>query len=89
MDLMSPERIKALRLSSGRTLAEFAKLVGVSISAVSSWETGRGHPRYPAQERLNEIADDLASGNLKPLLAPVEASPVRRGPRQPKESRTA
>lgn len=85
MVMFTADDIRKLRLTLGMTLAEFGALVGKTESAVSSWETGRSHPRFEAIRIINGLADDLRRGKLKPL----KPAPVRRGPRQPKESSSA
>ncbi len=40
----APEEIRKLRKDAGLKREEFADVFGVSVSAVSSWETGRRMP---------------------------------------------
>jgi putative transcriptional regulator len=46
--------IKEIRKQLGMTSQEFATVVGVSISTVSRWETGRSKPSKLATTRINE-----------------------------------
>lgn len=42
---MDKKKIKKIRLSKGLNQKEFAEVLGVSIVAVSQWETGTREPR--------------------------------------------
>jgi len=46
-------RLRTWRSDAGITLREFAKGVGLSISAVSAWETGT---RFPSGEHLGRLS---------------------------------
>ncbi len=70
--------IRALRLAMGNTQAEFGEKLGVPVSTVSNWETGRSHPRFAAMAKLNELA------NQEHEIPAVPTTPIRRGPRMPK-----
>ncbi len=52
-----PERIKQLRLEAGLTRRQLADYVGVSISAVSCWETGSRE--VPTGNNLVKLAEAL------------------------------
>lgn len=53
--------VKKIRLLSGKTRQEFARIIGASSESVKSWETKRRNP----------------SGTAKKLLALIEADPQR------------
>ena len=44
-EFFGAEDVKALRVRLGCTQEEFAKIVGVTVAALSRWETGRAAPR--------------------------------------------
>lgn len=50
-----PENIKQARLAAGLTQMQLAKRVGVTLQAVSEWETGKSGPH----KRLPRIAAAL------------------------------
>jgi len=50
---MSAERIKQLRKQMGYTQVAFADTLGVSVSTIAMWETGK---RYPSFKHLNEMS---------------------------------
>lgn len=60
--------IKKARLIAGMSQADLAKATGVSIGAVSQWETGRCKPNV---RRLKRIAEALSTTTDK-LLADEE-----------------
>ena len=41
---MNPERIKLLRKQNGYTQVELAKKLGIGVSTVAMWETGKRTP---------------------------------------------
>jgi transcriptional regulator with XRE-family HTH domain len=45
-------RLKALRASSGRSLEELGRELGVHFTTISSWERGRSRPNYRTLARL-------------------------------------
>lgn len=49
---LSPKLIKKLRSRLGLTQPELALLVGVSLSAVGFWESGRVRPRREMREKM-------------------------------------
>jgi DNA-binding transcriptional regulator YiaG len=51
----TPKLIKRLR--GQRTLTEFADLIGISVEALSSWESGQLGPDNLQMKKLSEIAD--------------------------------
>ena len=50
-----PADIKSIRLKLGRSQAEFALMIGVSVATLQNWEQGRRVPEGPARALL-EIA---------------------------------
>lgn len=49
------EDIREIRRHLKCTSQELATLLGVSVSTVSRWETGKNHPSKLAQSKLKEI----------------------------------
>jgi DNA-binding transcriptional regulator YiaG len=84
---ISPGLIKKLRKRLGITQGELATLVGVSTSAVGSWEYGKAKPEGRNREGLvalrklgrRDLAGILAT---KAAEAPREAKGRARGPRK-------
>ena len=60
-DEESKHEIKRLRLALGLTQERFARELGVTLSTVSRWETGRSQPSALAQRRLEELLQKLES----------------------------
>ncbi len=50
------EKIKQFRLELGLNQLQFAELLGVVVSAVSSWETARRVPRIGYMKQMVELA---------------------------------
>jgi putative transcriptional regulator len=44
--------VKAIRRRIGKSQAEFARLIGVSVNALQDWEQGRRQPEGPARALL-------------------------------------
>jgi putative transcriptional regulator len=66
---MPPRDIRAIRLGLDKSQAEFARMIGVSVSTLQNWEQGRRHPEGPARallrvtaENPNAVAHALKSG---------------------------
>ncbi|MBW1912504.1 MAG: helix-turn-helix domain-containing protein [Deltaproteobacteria bacterium] len=62
----NPADIKGIRQKLKKSQAEFALMIGVSISTLQNWEQGRRRPDGPAQallkiaaERPDAVIDDL------------------------------
>jgi len=53
MNENSPLDVKSIRSKTGFKQSEFAKLIGVSLSLVESWEQGRRFPTGPASKILS------------------------------------
>ena len=59
---LTPEAIRATRLRLGLTQEQFARELGVTLSTVSRWETGRARPRGLALRRIHEVRAGESSG---------------------------
>lgn len=65
---VQPAEIKAIRQKLGKSQAEFALMIGVSVSTLQNWEQGRRRPEGPAQALLKvaaehpEVVADALSG---------------------------
>lgn len=70
------EKIQALRKERGLTQEEFAKMIFVSRTAVSKWETGRGIPSMDSLQMIAKIfnltLDSLISADEIILVAKNE-----------------
>jgi putative transcriptional regulator len=60
----SPLDIKAIREKLHKSQAEFARMIGVSVSTLQNWEQGRRKPERPAKALLQ-----VASKNPKAVVA--------------------
>ena len=58
--------IKTFRLREDMTQSELAKLVGVSRTAISSWEIGRTEPSIGDIEKLSEVFGCLKTDLIGP-----------------------
>jgi transcriptional regulator with XRE-family HTH domain len=47
--------IKAARVNAGLTIAAVAKELGVAVSTVKNWESGKSYPKPPQIDRLCEL----------------------------------
>src|SRR5262249_38126064 len=63
----SPLDVRAIREGLGRSQAEFARMIGVSLSTLQNWEQGRRRPQGPARALLQ-----LASHNPEAVTAALE-----------------
>lgn len=52
MTIEEPVDVKSIRTAAGMKQNEFAKLLGVSVSLVQSWEQGRREPSGTARRIL-------------------------------------
>jgi putative transcriptional regulator len=48
--------VKAIRQGLGKSQAEFARMIGVSVSTLQNWEQGRRRPEGPARALLRVAA---------------------------------
>jgi putative transcriptional regulator len=53
---LKPVDVKAIRSKLGVSQAEFASMIGVSLSTLQNWEQGRRRPEGPAQALLKVAA---------------------------------
>ena len=73
---LSPGLIKKLRARLGITQGELATLVGVSTSAVGSWEYGKAKPERRNREALVALRK-LGKREVAGILATKVAKPAR------------
>jgi putative transcriptional regulator len=52
----APVDVRAVRRRLGKSQAEFARMIGVSVSTLQNWEQGRRRPVGPAQALLRVAA---------------------------------
>jgi putative transcriptional regulator len=52
----APVDVKAIRQRLGVSQAEFARLIGVSVATLRTWEQGRRRPEGPARALLKVAA---------------------------------
>ena len=52
----APVDVKAIRGRLGKSQAEFARMIGVSVATLRNWEQGRRRPEGPARALL-KVAD--------------------------------
>jgi putative transcriptional regulator len=53
-----PADVKAIRRKLGRSQAEFALMIGVSVATLQNWEQGRRRPVGPARALLKVAASN-------------------------------
>src|SRR5947209_879275 len=51
-----PVDVKSIRRRLGKSQAEFAHMIGVSVSTLQNWEQGRRRPEGPARALLKVAA---------------------------------
>jgi transcriptional regulator with XRE-family HTH domain len=59
------ERIKGLRTRLGLSQHEFALRVGVTVTAISHWETGRRSPDYERRLKLDRLLRGTVEGEAE------------------------
>ena len=52
----APVDVKAVRRRLGKSQAEFARMIGVSVGTLQNWEQGRRRPEGPARALLRVAA---------------------------------
>jgi len=52
---MTPEQIKFIRTTLGRTQQDMAKILGVSVSVWQLWESGAGGPKPENMTKLLKL----------------------------------
>jgi putative transcriptional regulator len=55
---LPPQDIKAIRIGLEKSQAEFARMIGVSVSTLQNWEQGRRQPEGPARALLRVTAEN-------------------------------
>jgi putative transcriptional regulator len=50
--------VKAIRQRLKKSQAEFARMIGVSVSTLQEWEQGRRRPQGPARALLKVAAEN-------------------------------
>jgi putative transcriptional regulator len=62
----APVDVRAVRQQFGKSQAEFAHMIGVSVSTLRDWELGRRRPEGPARALLKVAAEnpELVSASL-------------------------
>jgi putative transcriptional regulator len=53
---MRPDEVKAVRYKLRQTQADFATMIGVSVTTLQSWEEGKHRPDGPAEALLRIAA---------------------------------
>ena len=53
---MRPDEVKAIRYKMRQTEADFATMIGVSVSTLRGWEEGKHRPDGPAEALLRIAA---------------------------------
>jgi putative transcriptional regulator len=61
---ITPMDVKAIRQKLGKSQAEFAQMIGVSIATLQNWDQGRRRPDGPARALLK-----IASENPEAVAA--------------------
>ena len=64
MDIKFKENLKTLRVNSGLTQEQLAKILGVNQRTVSAWEKGICEPDFNTLKKLCEIFDEDFNGIL-------------------------
>ncbi len=52
----APADVKAIRTKLGKSQAEFALMIGVSVATLRNWEQGRRRPEGPALALLRVVS---------------------------------
>jgi putative transcriptional regulator len=66
---VAPVDVKAIRQQLGKTQAEFARMIGVSVATLQNWEQGRRRPEGPARALLR-----VAAANPEAVAAALEVN---------------
>lgn len=64
----APADVRTIRQRLGKSQAEFARMIGVSVSTLQNWEQGRREPEGPAKALLR-----VASVNPKAVAEALTA----------------
>jgi putative transcriptional regulator len=54
----APVDVKAIRRRLGKSQADFARMIGVSVPTLQNWEQGRRRPLGPARALLKVAAEN-------------------------------
>ena len=54
--VVRPDEVKAIRYKMRQTEADFATMIGISVSTLRSWEEGKHRPDGPAEALLRIAA---------------------------------
>lgn len=57
MVMLTPELICDLRKALGLSAEAFGDLLGVAGNTVFQWESGRRHPKYDMQIKINKLIE--------------------------------
>jgi putative transcriptional regulator len=71
--VFQPEDVRQIRDKLHKSQAEFAKMIGVSISTLQNWEQGRRQPEGPARALL------VVASKAPRVVAKALADAARRG----------
>ena len=78
----SPDEVRAIRRHLGKTQAEFAVMIGVSLATLRNWEQGRRMPDGPARALLRVAANPggvaLSAMGEAHATARVDAVPAQQ-----------
>jgi putative transcriptional regulator len=55
---IAPVDVKSIRRRLGKSQAQFARMIGVSVSTLQNWEQGRRRPDGPARALLKVAAEN-------------------------------
>lgn len=55
---LAPVDVKAIRRRIGKSQAQFAHMIGVSVATLQNWEQGRRRPHGPARALLKVAAEN-------------------------------
>lgn len=58
MTEFAPVDVRAIRQRLGKSQADFARMIGVSVSILQDWEQGRSRPEGPAHALLKVAAEN-------------------------------
>ena len=77
---ITPKMIKAIRKQFGISQKEFAKLIGVSLGSVASWELKKGHFKFKDIKTKSSIVEvrGLTKDEVQERLG--QKSPVKKKP---------
>jgi putative transcriptional regulator len=71
--VFQPEAVREIREKLHKSQAEFARMIGVSVSTLQNWEQGRRQPEGPARALL------VVASRAPEVVAKALAGATRRG----------